>query len=355
MASPPGQPYDAVAHGVTGFAFDIDSEPAAGAGLLVTTVEPGETSPGSKPVYWGGARQDASPVHAGNNEFTWEDVGPGSFDGTRVLRLGFLVSGSDAEAVTYNFCIDHLTALGASGDSTQGRSEGQILVPDPTTGFVARHTTGTTNIQGGWNAVSDGVSPQGIPTGNCLMAGYAPADCSAVSEPDPASDALIYPPTRDLGMCTSGRVAKVPLLPDGVTPDWRNVWGANVGFSLNTADPGGFGADVYDADRYGVTGFAFDIDSEPAPDGGIRVEVSTPNTALNAAFWGGQTAGANVSPVHAGHNEFRWADVGGPSWVADAPPLDTTQLLNVTFDVPANTTHAVSYGFCINNLTALRN
>src|SRR5262249_15396114 len=148
-------------------------------------------------------------------------------------------------------------------------------------GFVARHTTGTTNIQGAWNAVSDGVSPQGIPTGNCLMAGYAAADCSAVSEPDPASNALIYPPTRDLGMCTSGRVAKVPLLPDGATPDWRNVWGANIGFALNTADPGGFGADVYDADRYGVTGFAFDIDSEPAPDAAIRVQVSTPNTALN--------------------------------------------------------------------------
>jgi hypothetical protein len=352
MASPPGQPYDAVAHGVTGFSFDIDSEPAAGAGLLVTTVEPGESSPGSKPVYWGGARQDASPVHAGHNEFTWKDVGPGSFDGTRLLRLGFLVSGNDSEAVSYNFCIDHLTALRASGESPQPRP-GQILVPDPMTGFVARHTTGTTNIQGNWIAESDGVTPDGMRGGICPTAGYA--DCSAFIEPDPAGHPLTYLPTEDLGMCTSGRVAQVPLKADGVTPDWSSVWGAMIAFTLNLADPGGSGYDKYDADRYGVTGFAFDIDSEPAPDGGIRVNITTPETVSAAAFWGGRNATANFSPVHAGHNEFRWADVGGPPWVTDPPRLDTTRLSQIIFQVPASDTHAVSYSFCINNLTALQN
>ena len=76
-------------HGVTGFAFDIDSEPASGAGLLVTTVGPGESSAESAPIYWGGAHLDASPVHAGHNEFRWSEVGPGSVrrDSNAPLRL----------------------------------------------------------------------------------------------------------------------------------------------------------------------------------------------------------------------------------------------------------------------------
>jgi hypothetical protein len=345
-----GQPYDAVAHDVTGFAFDIDSEPAPGAGLLVTTMEPGESSPGSKPVFFGGAGFDASPVHAGHNEFAWSDVGPGSFDGTHLTRLGFLVSGNDSNAVIYDFCINNLTALRPSNDiHPQRASDDQLLVPNEQ-GFVARSTTGTTNIQGIWIAVTDGVSEKGVPPGGCLTAGYAAADCSAVSAPDPAADA--FAPTKDLGMCTSGRVAKPALGPDGVTPDYSDIWGAVILFSLNIPDAGGLGSDGYDAGRYGVTGFAFDIDSEPAPDAPIRVELPTLTTLTTQAFWGGDTGYS--SPVHAGHNEFRWADVGGPLWVTNPPRLDPGKLTQIGFHVPSNQTHAVSYSFCINNLTALR-
>ena len=347
---PAGQPYDAVAHDVTGFAFDIDSEPASGAGLLVTTIGPGESSPGSQPIYWGGAGPSAaSPVHAGHNEFRWSEVGPGSFDGTRMLRLGFLVAGNDSSAVIYNFCIDNLTAL--RDTNPRSPSDDQLLVPDDT-GLVPRSMTGTTHIQGAWVAISDGVGGPSVPPGDCLKAGYAAADCSAVIEPDPS--ALAFRPTKDLGMCTSGTVARVLLGPDGVTPEWSKIWGAGIVFVLNAAGAGGTGSDVYDADRYQVTGFAFDIDSEPAPGAEIRVELATPSTVSNQAFWGGGVANALWSPVHAGHNEFRWADVRGPSWVMDAPPLDIRNLIQIFFHVPANPTPAVSYSFCINNLTALR-
>ncbi len=109
---PAGQPYDAVAHGVTGFAFDIDSEPGSGTGLLVTTVGPGESFAESAPIYWGGAHLDASPVHAGHNEFHWNEVGPESLRrDSNAPRVGFLVAGNDSAAVSYAFCIDNLTAL----------------------------------------------------------------------------------------------------------------------------------------------------------------------------------------------------------------------------------------------------
>ena len=178
------------------------------------------------------------------------------------------------------------------------------------------------------------------------MAGYADTDCSAVREPDPAADN--YAPTKDLGMCTSGIVARAVYGSDGLTP----IWGAEIVFSLNAADPGGLGADAYDAVRYGVTGFAFDIDSEPSPGAEILVELATPQTVGSQAYWGGRAA--SWSPVHAGHNEFRWEDVGGPAWAVNPPRLDRNNLTQIGFHVPSNQTHAVTYSFCINHLTALR-
>ena len=345
---PAGQPYDAVAHDVTGFAFDIDSEPPSGAGFLVTTVGPGESSAGSKPVYWGGARPDVSPVHAGHNEFHWNEVGPGAFDGTQMLRIGFLVAGNDSHAVSYDFCIDNVTALRSPGANPRSASDDQLLVPDAT-GFVDKSTTGKTKIQGAWFAVADGLNPGGAP-GECQAGGHADADCSTFREPDPAL-VTIYPPTKDLGMCTSGRVAKIIAGADG-QPDY-NIWGAQITFLLNVPSLGGE-PQLYDTVQGGVTGFAFDIDVEPPPNAKIAVEL-TENTTNEVAppTWGGQI-GLQWSPVHAGHNEFRWQDVGGPYYVKPLPKFDPSVLRQIGFHVLPNETEAVSYSFCINNLTALR-
>jgi hypothetical protein len=122
-----------------------------------------------------------------------------------------------------------------------------------------------------------------------------------------------------------------------------------IGFNLNANSDV---AEPYDAQRFGVTGFAFDIDSEPPPGAELRVELPTPDTATAPAFWGGDAL--ERSPVHAGHNEFRFTDVRGPPYLQNPPPLETRTLTQISFHVQANETRAVSYAFCIKNLTALR-
>src|SRR5436190_1588736 len=67
-----GGPYDAVGHGVTGFAFHIDSEPPPGGRILVELAT--ETARATPP-WWGGAVAEVSPVHGGDNQFRWADVG----------------------------------------------------------------------------------------------------------------------------------------------------------------------------------------------------------------------------------------------------------------------------------------
>src|ERR1019366_4835016 len=116
---------------------------------------------------------------------------------------------------------------------------------------------------------------------------HAARECSLFITPDP--NAPTFPPTADLGMCTIGVVAKAIAGSDG-TPDWTNIDGARIGLTLNDGAP-------YDAPARGVTGFAFHFDSEPPPDLGIRVELSTPASSLAPSFWGGLVA--LRSPIHA--------------------------------------------------------
>jgi hypothetical protein len=351
MTTPVAQPYDAEKHGVIGFSFDMSPGLVADAKMRVvlTTVDREQS-----PAYWGGTTARWSPVRAGRNEFKLTDVGgppsaPGSFDRAQLLRIAFLVSGSDSQPVGYSFCIEHLAALQAPTDAPPGSnvsssrraSSGQKLAPDPS-GWVDRITTGKTRIQGAWFAAADSI-PNGSLPASC-QGGYP--QCSIVSEPDPRAGT--FPPTKDLGMCTSGVVAKTV----GYGPsEGSNVWGAMIGFNFNNADFPGTGADSYDADQYGVTGIAFDIDSEPPLGAEIRVELTTVGTETSSAWWGGKTA--LWSPVHAGHNEFSWKDVGGPPYFPNPPPFNPKKLIQIGFHVPSNPTHVISYGFCIDNLTAL--
>jgi hypothetical protein len=141
-----------------------------------------------------------------------------------------------------------------------------------------------------------------------------------------------------------GVAAKLIAGSDG-RMDTSNIVGATIGFSLHDGE-------AYDALAHGVTGFGFHIDSEPPPNAGILVQLV--NTATrDSPHWGG-SAGA-VSPVHAGHNEFRWADVGGPFYLESPPRLDPTRLVSISFLVRPDPAAAKSFAFCINHLTALTN
>lgn len=211
----------------------------------------------------------------------------------------------------------------------------QAIVPDEN-GRIADSTTGTTGIRGRWFAATD--------ADDCRKKGkHAAGECSLFITPDPQSPA--FRPTADLGMCTVGIAAKVLARPDG-NPDWDNMWGARIGVTFNDDLP-------YDASAHGVTGLAFHIDSEPPPNLEIRVQLPTANAIKDPAFWGG--AAANTSPVHLGRNEFRWADVGGPTYVANPPALDRTRLLSIVFTVPAHPAGAKVFSFCVSQLAALTN
>src|SRR4029078_4286763 len=63
--------YDAPAHGITGFAFDIDAPPVGGH-LRVMFATPGTEN---HPAYWDGAVSDASPISGpGHYELRWPEV-----------------------------------------------------------------------------------------------------------------------------------------------------------------------------------------------------------------------------------------------------------------------------------------
>jgi hypothetical protein len=336
-------PYDATLHGVTGLAFDLASEPLPGSEFLVqlTSVAPPTSGAEHTVSYWGGTRSESSPAHAGHNEFEWEDVGPKPFDPTRLVSVAFLVAGNHAHAASYDFCVDNLTAR-RGAQPVPGVSRRQPLEPD-STGWIDRSTTGTTMIQGIWFGAADG--DEG---GACPRAGHPPSDCSQVIGREPNGSVA---PTPDLGICIAGMLPKLPAATDG-NLDVSNVWGAMLGLNFNEASAPEHGVAPYDADRYGVTGFAFDLDSEPPLGAEIRVQIADQAAPEEAPWWGGGSA--EFSPVHAGHNEFRFEEVGGPTWITDPEALDTSGLFQIGFHVVPNETREVSFRFCIANLTALQ-
>jgi len=105
-------PYDAVANGVAGIGFDIDTVPSSGLRIQFPTVEQSVNPP-----FWGGLEM-TSPVVPGHNEVLWKDVmGPfydpaaPAFDPTMVLRLEFLVPSSVFAATPFSFCVSNLIAI----------------------------------------------------------------------------------------------------------------------------------------------------------------------------------------------------------------------------------------------------
>jgi len=224
-------------------------------------------------------------------------------------------------------------ALAIAGcDSARGGGRGQLLTPDAD-GWVDRSTTGTTGIQGAWYAYTD--------RDGCLPR-HAAAECSTFVPPDLGSPS--FAPTGGLGMCAVGVAAKVVIAGSEEEPDWSNIWGARIGFDLAAGQD-------YDAPAHGVTGLAFHIDGEPARGAEMRIFLPTATANLEAAWWGGATAA--TSPVHAGRNEIRWADVGGPNYMVDPPPFDPNGLRAIQFGVAVDEFVAKSFAFCINELTAL--
>ena len=108
--------YDAPAHGITGFAFDMDGDLPLGRFRM--TVQTAEND--NDPAYWYGATMDLSPYQGpGHYEIRWPDVGgpmylgPGAppFDPTKIESISFDVPGRDDFAASYDFCIGNFALL----------------------------------------------------------------------------------------------------------------------------------------------------------------------------------------------------------------------------------------------------
>lgn len=107
--------YEAPAHGITGFAFDIDAVPDGGH-LRVLFAIPGTEN---HPAYWAGATNDISPVLGpGHYEMRWPEIGgpfwfadAPPFDPTKIEWVAFQVVSTDVAPVPFNFCISRLLLL----------------------------------------------------------------------------------------------------------------------------------------------------------------------------------------------------------------------------------------------------
>src|SRR4029077_12392373 len=143
------------------------------------------------------------------------------------------------------------------------------------------------------------------------------------------------------------------VLPDGTGQlAWSSIWGNIIGFTLNTPVlDGNVPPEVtgqYDAVARGITGFAFDIEGDVR---WLRVAFQTQGTEFDPAYWEGATR--DVSPVMGpGHYEIRWAEVGGPAYLASPPPFDPTKLEAIQFHVPSDFENR-PYNFCIKNTVML--
>jgi hypothetical protein len=143
-------------------------------------------------------------------------------------------------------------------------------------------------------------------------------------------------------MCTSGVVARLVNDPATMSPAYGTIWGANIQLSLNNQM-------AYDAVGHGITGFSFEID-RPVRNG-MKVSFPTAN-GLEPPYWGGKAADVYSSPVEAGFNVVRWADVGGPAWLPDAPAFDPRTLTWLQIWVNVSPDQETPFDFCISNLAA---
>jgi hypothetical protein len=109
-------PYDAVARGITGFAFDIDAVPPGGH----LRVGFGTVGKERDPAYWGGAIEDQSPVLApGHYEMRWAEIGGPKYMGPsappfdpRALKwIQFHVPSIESAPIPYRFCISNAMLL----------------------------------------------------------------------------------------------------------------------------------------------------------------------------------------------------------------------------------------------------
>ena len=256
----------------------------------------------------------------------------------------------DGDCSSGSLALDNIEIRASTPSQDAGASPGIAIAPDGTGTFDGTNAAG---VIGAWGSTGDYYDANATAgAGTCPTDGFPQSQCSTINAPTPGMAFLPDPTGR--GMCTSG-VAAQAIPDDGGQPAYSFIWGNFVFFDLNhppSPDAGidaGTGPMAYDAPAHGITGFAFDLEGTVNE---LRVEFPTQATWNGPAYWEGATA--NVSPVSGpGHYEIRWADVGGPSYLAAPPPFDPRTLESIRFHVISVASAATPYSYCIKNTVLL--
>ena len=263
---------------------------------------------------------------------------------------------SDGECASGNLSLDNIEIRprppNVDGGDGSAPSPGIPIVPDENGVFDGANAAG---VKGSWLSFGDWYSASGGPAaGECALAGFAMSQCSTIVAPLPGTPFTPDPSGR--GMCTTGASAQV-ISDDAGAPAYSAIWGNAIGFNLNALDGPGTDAGTdggivglgnYDAAAHGVTGFAFDIEGSVTR---LRVEFATEGTSHDPAYWQGATM--DLSLRQPGHYEMRWADVGGPLYLASPPAFDPTKLQSIRFHVTSDPLQTTPYSYCIKNIVML--
>jgi hypothetical protein len=178
--------------------------------------------------------------------------------------------------------------------------------------------------------------------------------------------------TREGALCISGETAIVP------GTDYTNYWGAEIDLDLNrganpdATDAGAAGdagdagavlgtiAQPWDPDDFGVIGFSFKVEGQDP--------TIVPGEGVPAAFrfktapTGGNTSTDNFciepAPVHNGVETILFTQIIRDCWGPGLPsvfedPAGFTAVQNIGWQIPASTTIAYRFNFCITELTPI--
>jgi len=199
-------------------------------------------------------------------------------------------------------------------------------------GWVDR-TSNSLGIQGAFYAYGDSLGMTGAPPGDCQGAGFMTSQCSAITMTVNATS-----------ICATGTGAMVINGTDG-TPAYSQIWGAGIGFDLNSSGGDASVKSPYDAVTHHVVGVSFDIDTVPDAPAQLRVEFPTPAMATAAHYY--------IVP-DSGHVEARFADAGifylNPP---DTSPIDASMINSFQWHVATATSAAVPFAFCLSNIAPI--
>jgi hypothetical protein len=154
-------------------------------------------------------------------------------------------------------------------------------------------------------------------------------------------------------MCTNGTAAKIINGPDG-TPDYGGIWGGEIALDFN--NHGGDAGVKGDFDLSPFQGIEFDFSGDLIPNNAMAVNFPfTGEYGTSPPSWMGATS--ETSPLTVGHNIIKWADVGGPLYLAPTvpPPFDKTHVQTINFWVGTDAASTTPYSFCVANLALIPN